>query len=121
LFAAASYAQNDLLLCVAMAPFGLGCGSAFANATDLILGSVSQDRAATAAATSESAFEFGGVLGIAVLSTLLASDPSAKEDLARLAPRALGVGALAVLTAWVVAYRASNTTASTTRNECSSP
>jgi len=122
LLAGAGYVQNDLLLCIALVPFGLGCGSAFANATDLILGSVSQARAATAAATSESAFEFGGVLGIAVLSTLLASVPSAEADLAGQAPRALAIGALAVLSAWFVSYRASRIAADgATRNECSSP
>lgn len=122
LLASASYVQNDLLLCIALVPFGLGCGSAFANATDLILGSVSHERAATAAATSESAFEYGGVLGIAVLSTLLASAPSVEENLASQAPRALGVGALAVLSAWWVAHRASRAAAErATRRACSNP
>jgi DHA2 family multidrug resistance protein-like MFS transporter len=58
LLAYSSYGRSELLLCVALIPFGAGCGSAFANATELILGSVSQQRAATAAALSESAFEF---------------------------------------------------------------
>lgn len=58
-------------LCLAMIPFAAGAGSSFANATELTLGSVPPERAASAAGISESAFELGGVLGIAVMSTLL--------------------------------------------------
>lgn len=103
LLAAASYVQSDLLLCTALVPFGAGCGSAFANATELILGSVAEQRAGTAAAVSESAFEFGGVLGVAVLSTLLDSATFSQSSVAGLAPRALGSAALAVFFAWLVA------------------
>jgi MFS transporter, DHA2 family, multidrug resistance protein len=111
LLAAASQSQNDLLLCVALVPFGAGSGSAFATATELILGSVSEQRAAIAAATSESAFEFGGVLGIAVLSTVLGGASSLSSGLAELVPRSLGAAALAVFVAWSVARRLSRATA----------
>jgi DHA2 family multidrug resistance protein-like MFS transporter len=122
LLACAGYAQNDLLLCAGLVPFGAGCGSAFANATELILGSVSQQRAATAAALSESAFEFGGVLGIAVLSTLLGAASLASLRLAELAARALGAAALAVFLAWSVARSLSRTAvAQATPSECSDP
>jgi len=122
LLAAASHGQNDLLLCAALVPFGAGSGSAFATATELVLGSVSEQRAAIAAATSESAFEFGGVLGIAVLSTLLGSASLPPAQLAELVPRAFATAAVAVLFAWSVAERLSRSTAApTTPTECSDP
>jgi len=107
LVAAASRGQNDFLLCVALVPFGAGSGSAFATSTELILGSVSEERAAIAAATSESAFEFGGVLGIAMLSTLLGSASSLSSSLPESVPRALAAAAFAVFLAWSAAWRLS--------------
>lgn len=107
LLAYASYGQSDPLLCAALVPFGAGCGSAFANATELILGAVTRERAATAAALSESAFEFGGVVGIAVLSTLLGNSSLTQTTVADLAPGALWAAALAVLLALLVAIRLS--------------
>ncbi|HYQ01584.1 MAG TPA: MFS transporter [Polyangiaceae bacterium] len=122
LLAVASHGQNDLLLCAALVPFGAGSGSAFATATELVLGSVSEQRAAIAAATSESAFEFGGVLGIAVLSTLLGGASLPPALLAEFVPRAFATAAVAVLFAWSVAERLSRSTAArTTPNECSDP
>jgi len=118
----ASYVQSDLLLCLALAPFGAGCGSAFATATELVLGSVSQQRAGTAAAVSESAFEFGGVLGVAVLSTLLGSASISETSVGELTPRALASAALAVLFAWLVALALSRSVAArATPSECSDP
>lgn len=61
--------ENDVALCVALVPFAAGAGSAFANATGRVLGSAPAERAGSAAAISESAFELGGVLGIALLGT----------------------------------------------------
>lgn len=66
----AGFCASDLLLTLAQIPFGLGSGSAFANATELVIGSAPQERAGTAAAINETAFEFGGVMGIALLSSL---------------------------------------------------
>ena len=122
LLAWASYGTSDLVLCVALVPFGGGCGSAFANATELILGSVTPQRAATAAALSESAFEFGGVLGIAVLSTVLGGAVSTPNHIAELAPRAFWGAAVAVLLALLVAIRLSRSAAPRiTPNVCSDP
>ncbi len=118
----ASNQQGDLLFCVALVPFGAGCGSAFANATELTLGSVSQQRAATAAAVSESAFEFGGVLGIAVLSTLLGDASTAQAAVIERAPRALAAATLAVLLALLVALSLSRAAAArATPTVCSDP
>ncbi len=99
----ASRGTADWLLCLALMPFGAGCGSAFANATELTLGAVAPERAASAAAISESAFEFGGVLGVAVLSTLLGASALAPEALQLAGQRAFWAGALALLLAWSVA------------------
>jgi DHA2 family multidrug resistance protein-like MFS transporter len=103
LLALASVTENDAALCLALLPFGAGLGAAFALATELALGSVVEERAATAAAVSESAFELGGVLGVAVLSTLLGVDSVTRTSLAVSAPRALWAGALAVSGAFFVA------------------
>ncbi len=96
LLASASSLENDAVLCFALLPFGAGSGNAFAIATELALGSVSHERAATAAALSESAFEFGGVLGVAVLSTLLGAHTVTRASIADHAPRALWGGAFSV-------------------------
>ena len=109
LLAAASYGQSRLLLCASLLPFGLGSGSTFANATELTLGSVSAERAATAAAISESAFELGGVLGVAVLSTLLGSSALAREQLSNNAPGAFWAAAGVVSFALLAAARLSRT------------
>ncbi|MET0792028.1 MAG: MFS transporter [Polyangiaceae bacterium] len=103
LLAFASSAESEVWLCLALVPFGAGCGDAFAIATELALGSVSHERAATAAAISESAFEFGGVLGVAVLSTVLGALSVTRESVAVNAPHALGAGALSVSLALLVA------------------
>jgi MFS transporter, DHA2 family, multidrug resistance protein len=59
--------QSDLALCVALLPFAAGAGSAFPNATETLLSFAPPERAGTAAALSETAFELGGVLGIGAL------------------------------------------------------
>jgi DHA2 family multidrug resistance protein-like MFS transporter len=59
--------QSDLGMCAALVPFAAGAGSAFPNATETILRVAPPDRAGTAAALSETAFELGGVLGIGAL------------------------------------------------------
>ncbi|MEU8132433.1 MFS transporter [Streptodolium elevatio] len=48
----------------------LGIGTVFALVTDLILGSAPPERAGSASAMSETAAEFGGALGIAVLGSI---------------------------------------------------
>ena len=67
LVGAAFRSQSDLWACVALIPFAVGAGSAFPNATELVLSAVPEQRAGAAAAVSETAFELGGALGIALL------------------------------------------------------
>ncbi|HTV18895.1 MAG TPA: MFS transporter [Polyangiaceae bacterium] len=67
--------QNDLALCLALVPFAAGAGSAFVNATGRVLAAAAADRAGSAAAISESAFELGGVLGVGLLGTRLGALP----------------------------------------------
>jgi MFS family permease len=93
--------ENDIALCAALVPFAAGAGSAFANATVCVLGAAPTNRAGSAAATSESAFELGGVLGIALLGTRLGSLPGAEGASAA----ALGA-ALALALALFVSRRA---------------
>jgi EmrB/QacA subfamily drug resistance transporter len=99
-----SSVSSDVLLCFAQIPFGAGAGSSFANTTEMILGSVPEERAGTAAAVSEGAFELGGVLGIAVLGTALGSplgDPRAYAEGVTLA---IAMGAVAVGLGVSIAY-----------------
>ncbi|MCG5213917.1 DHA2 family efflux MFS transporter permease subunit [Streptosporangium sp. KLBMP 9127] len=50
---------------------GVGMGLTFAVTNDTVLASVPRERAGAAAAISESSFELGGALGIAVLGSIL--------------------------------------------------
>jgi DHA2 family multidrug resistance protein-like MFS transporter len=77
LIGVACFIESDVALCVAFVPFAAGAGSAFSNATVGVLASAPADRAGSAAAISESAFELGGVLGIALLGTRLGALPGA--------------------------------------------
>jgi MFS family permease len=92
---------NDILFAAAEVPLGAGCGSAFANATELIMGSVPAERAGSAAAVSEAAFEFGGVLGIAVLGA--APLAARNHGFAAAAARSMGIGVMALLASTCVA------------------
>jgi DHA2 family multidrug resistance protein-like MFS transporter len=107
LLADVSRQPGEWLFCLVLTPFGAGCGAAFATATELTLGGVSQERAAVAAAVSESAFELGGALGVATLSTLVASDALSHESVLANAPRALAAGAAALFLALLVAGKGS--------------
>lgn len=71
LLAWASAHSNDLLFALLEVPFGAGFGSAFANATEVVLDSAPAERAGSAAGASETAFELGGAIGVAVLSAAL--------------------------------------------------
>jgi MFS transporter, DHA2 family, multidrug resistance protein len=93
--------ESDLALCAALVPFAAGAGSAFPNATGRVLGAAPADRAGSAAAISESAFELGGVLGIALLGTRLGALPGARGA----SSAALGA-ALALAIALFVSRRA---------------
>jgi DHA2 family multidrug resistance protein-like MFS transporter len=73
LAAGACFVRSDVALCAALVPFAAGAGSAFVGATQRILSSAPTERAGSAAAISETAFELGGVLGVALLGTRLGS------------------------------------------------
>ncbi|MEV4066571.1 MFS transporter [Nonomuraea dietziae] len=73
----AVYTQADTTttfsyLLIGMVIGGLGVGFTFAVTNDTILAAVPRERAGAAAALSETAFELGGSLGIAVLGSILA-------------------------------------------------
>ncbi|MFV2116477.1 MFS transporter [Micromonospora sp. LOL_025] len=57
-------------LALGLVVIGLGVGLAFTAATDAVLSAVPKDRAGSASAISEMAYEFGVALGIALLGTL---------------------------------------------------
>lgn len=52
---------------------GVGAGSAFAPATDAVMGSLPRSRAGVGSATNSTALQFGGALGVGVLGSLLNS------------------------------------------------
>lgn len=52
---------------------GVGAGSAFAPATDAVMGSLPRTRAGVGSATNSTALQFGGALGVGVLGSLLNS------------------------------------------------
>ncbi|WP_285727926.1 MFS transporter [Psychromicrobium xiongbiense] len=62
-----------LTLAVAFVILGLGVGAAETMSNDLILSSVPAHKAGAASAISETAYEFGSVLGTAVLGSILAA------------------------------------------------
>jgi DHA2 family multidrug resistance protein-like MFS transporter len=103
LLALSSIVKSDFLLCVAQIPFGAGAGSAFANTTEMIMASVSKERAGTAAAVSEGAFELGGVLGIALLGSALGSPLGDPLVYGESVTRAIWIGLAAVVIAGAVA------------------
>ncbi|MEH3139227.1 MAG: MFS transporter [Mycobacterium kyogaense] len=82
-----------LPLGLALFVVGVGLGLAFTVASDVILASVPKERAGAAAAVSETAYELGMALGIAVLGSIVtavyrtvvvpAAIPSATADQAR--------------------------------------
>ena len=58
------------LLVTAFVVYSLGLAPVFTLATDLVVGSAPPERAGAASAISETASEFGGALGIAILGSL---------------------------------------------------
>jgi MFS transporter, DHA2 family, multidrug resistance protein len=97
LVAGACFLQSDLGLCAALVPFAAGAGSAFANATQMILVSAPPERAGSAAAISETAFELGGVLGIALLGTRLGAASSDRGASLALMGAAVAFGVASML------------------------
>ncbi|MFE0149719.1 DHA2 family efflux MFS transporter permease subunit [Nonomuraea sp. NPDC059007] len=81
---------NYFYLLVPMVIGGIGIGLTFTVNNDNVLATAPKQRAGAAAAISETAFELGGALGIAVLGTVLTStyranmtypDPAARESI----------------------------------------
>ncbi len=68
---------NNLVMAGVMIVGGMGVGLAFTVNNDNVLATVPAQRAGAAAAVSETSFELGGALGIAILGTLLTSTYSA--------------------------------------------
>jgi MFS transporter, DHA2 family, multidrug resistance protein len=66
-----SAAHSPWLLLVGMLAFCIGLAPLGAITTDIVMTSVPPERAGAASAISETSFEFGGALGIAVLGSLL--------------------------------------------------
>lgn len=65
-------AQGSLMLLIAgYCTFSLGLAPVFTLTTDVIVGSVPQEKAGAAAGLSETSTELGGALGIAVLGSLM--------------------------------------------------
>ncbi|AVT32946.1 MFS transporter [Plantactinospora sp. BC1] len=70
LLAAAENALDYWLLCIALAICGLGAGLSMTLSTDAVVGAVPKERAGAASSVSETAYELGVALGIAVLGSL---------------------------------------------------
>jgi DHA2 family multidrug resistance protein-like MFS transporter len=96
---------SDWVLSLFQVPFGLGCGCTFVNATEFVLGVAPSERAGTAAAVNEGAFEFGGVLGVAVLGAALGSPLLPSHVFAAHATVALWIGCASYAGAAVLAVR----------------
>ena len=74
-----------MAFCIGLAPIG-------AITTDLVMTAAPPERAGAASAISETSFEFGGALGIAVLGSMLTADLSPRHggaDLTGVPPDAL--------------------------------
>jgi MFS transporter, DHA2 family, multidrug resistance protein len=86
------------LAATACVVYSLGLGVVFTLATDVIVGSVSESRAGSAAAMSETGSELGGAAGIAILGSVgafsyrsdIADAFAGSPDLARLGRETLG-------------------------------
>ncbi|WBQ03401.1 MFS transporter [Kribbella sp. CA-293567] len=70
LLAVAEAAPGYWLLCAALAICGLGAGVSMTLSTDAVVGAVPKERAGAASSVSETAYELGVALGIAVLGSL---------------------------------------------------
>ena len=68
---------------VALFVVGVGLGLAFTAASDVIIASVMPERAGAAAAVSETAYELGTALGIAILGSIVTAVYRAAGDSAR--------------------------------------
>ncbi|WP_052287014.1 MFS transporter [Streptomyces sp. 769] len=64
---------GTLALCVILFVVGVGAGFAFTVTADVILSSVPKEEAGSASAVSETAYELGAALGIALLGSIVTS------------------------------------------------
>jgi DHA2 family multidrug resistance protein-like MFS transporter len=71
LYAQVGITVDYALLLVPMSLFGVGAGLTVTVASDTVVATVPAQRAGSAAAISETAFELGGALGIAVIGSVL--------------------------------------------------
>ncbi|USX55531.1 hypothetical protein [Lentzea sp. HUAS12] len=81
LVAVAENADHVLWLAAALLPLGLGIGVAMTLTTDAVVSAVPSERAGAASAISETAFELGGALGIALLGSTVTLVYRASLDL----------------------------------------
>ncbi|SDA89714.1 MFS transporter [Sinorhizobium sp. NFACC03] len=72
--------SSPLLVTTGLVALCLGFASIGTLTTDMIVGSAPPERAGAASAISETSFEFGGALGIAVLGSLLTSAYRGRMD-----------------------------------------
>jgi EmrB/QacA subfamily drug resistance transporter len=72
--------DDDLWLAVMFVIFGAGMGLTFAPATDSIMGSVPREQAGVGSAVNDTTRQLGGVLGVAVIGSLLATRYSSRID-----------------------------------------
>ena len=71
LLALAGSAESLALVVAGYMVMALGLAPVFTLATDLIIGTVTPERAGTAAGMAETSSEFGGALGIAILGSIV--------------------------------------------------
>ena len=117
--AAAEGASSYAWTAAALVGVGLGVGFSFTLSTDAVLSSVPRERAGSASAVSETAYELGVALGIAILGSLLSvlyrSDlpdaaPAVRESLASASGTSGGAPA-AALESFVHAMQVTSVTA----------
>lgn len=94
--AVAEQAANYLWLALALVPVGLGIGLAMTLTVDAVLSSVPRHRAGAASAISETAYELGAALGIAILGSVVTlvyraslpadASPAVRESIAAVVP-----------------------------------
>ncbi|MDO4910256.1 MAG: MFS transporter [Corynebacterium sp.] len=74
-FAGLAFSEHHgsvVLICISFVFVGLGGGLGFALGTDAIVGSAPADRSGAASAISETSYELGAGLGIAILGSMMA-------------------------------------------------
>jgi Na+/melibiose symporter-like transporter len=72
--------DDDVWLAVIFVIFGFGMGLTMAPATDSIMGSVPRERAGVGSAVNDTTRQFGGVLGVAVIGSLLITRYDSRID-----------------------------------------